>query len=451
MGTKVTTEKQILRQLDDGLVLRHATVEDTEAVAEFNSRVHSDEGWDKPFAPLAAWTRDLMNGQHPTFSVEDFLVVEDTNTGALVSTMNLIDQVWAYEGIEFPVGRPELVGTHPDYRRRGLVRAQFEEAHRMSAERGHMVQAITGIPFYYRQFGYEMTLALGGGKEAPIGLIPELKDDEQEPFNIRPATEEDLDFIWEVNEQRRARYMVSCVRDREMVQYELNGRSKDSITRGEYRIIETLEGEAVGFLMHPPMIWRPAIHLDIYEVKAGASWYAITPSVLRYLKATGEEYAKKAEKHNLERFQLNLGEAHPVYDVIPHLTWKHHNAYSWYMRVPDIPAFLGHIGPVLEKRIAESPLLVGLTEEVKLNFYTSGVNLIFEAGKLKSSETWQPVQRTDEGTVRFPYLTFLQVLFGQRSYKEVEAAYADCYGEGKAEIVLNTLFPKKASRVWGIQ
>jgi hypothetical protein len=36
--------------------------------------------------------------------------------------MNLISQIWAYEGIPFGVGRPELVGTLPEYRNRGLVR-----------------------------------------------------------------------------------------------------------------------------------------------------------------------------------------------------------------------------------------------------------------------------------------------------------------------------------------
>ena len=41
-----------------------------------------------------------------------------------------------------------------------LSRIQFEEVHKWSAERGETVQAITGIPFYYRQFGYEMALDL---------------------------------------------------------------------------------------------------------------------------------------------------------------------------------------------------------------------------------------------------------------------------------------------------
>ena len=29
-------------------------------------------------------------------------------------------------------------------------------------------------------------------------------------------------------------------------------------------------------------------------------------------------------------------------------------AYAYYLRVPDLPAFMRRIGPVLEKRLAES-------------------------------------------------------------------------------------------------
>lgn len=52
----------------------------------------------------------------------------------------------------------------PEYRRRGLVRAQFDVIHQWSAARGQLVQVISGIPFYYCQFGYEMGLALSGGR-----------------------------------------------------------------------------------------------------------------------------------------------------------------------------------------------------------------------------------------------------------------------------------------------
>jgi predicted acetyltransferase len=69
---------------------------------------------------------------------------------------------WEYGGIPFGVGRPEIVASDPGYRERGLVRAVFELLHARSAALGHMAQGITGIPYYYRQFGYEYALDQGG-------------------------------------------------------------------------------------------------------------------------------------------------------------------------------------------------------------------------------------------------------------------------------------------------
>ncbi|MBN8801717.1 MAG: GNAT family N-acetyltransferase, partial [Stenotrophomonas acidaminiphila] len=62
-----------------------------------------------------------MSGNHPTTQAHDFLVVVDENrNGKIASTLNLISQTWSYGGIPFRVGRPEIVGTDPAYRRRGL-------------------------------------------------------------------------------------------------------------------------------------------------------------------------------------------------------------------------------------------------------------------------------------------------------------------------------------------
>lgn len=127
-------------------MLRRTTAADTEALVAFNADIHRDPG-DEGHSPfMAAWVRDLMSGAHPTFDVGDFTIVEDTRTGVIVTSLNLISQIWSYAGVPFGVGRIELVGTRPDHRRRGLVRRQMAVAHRWSAERGEVIQGITGIP-----------------------------------------------------------------------------------------------------------------------------------------------------------------------------------------------------------------------------------------------------------------------------------------------------------------
>ena len=165
-------QKTIMRDLENGLIMRRSWPADADALAEFNRAIHADNDADAQC--LAAWTHDLLARPHPTFQPDDFTIVEETTSGRIVSSMNLISQTWTYEGIRFWRGRPELVGTLPAFRNRGLVRLQFDEIHKWSAERGEMVQAITGIPFYYRQFGYEMALDFAGRRFGYEAKVPKL-------------------------------------------------------------------------------------------------------------------------------------------------------------------------------------------------------------------------------------------------------------------------------------
>jgi hypothetical protein len=221
-----TKGQTILLDLGNGLIMRRSTPEDAVALAEFNRPIHSDNEPDGQC--IAAWTRDLLTRSHPTFSPNDFTIVEEPATGRIVSTMNLISQTWSYEGIKFGVGRPELVGTLPEFRNRGLVRMQFEEVHQWSAERGETVQAITGIPFYYRQFGYEMALDLDGRRFGYAAQVPKLKEGDTELYNIRVARENDLPFIEKLYDQTKERSMIACERTLALFRYELMGPSENN-------------------------------------------------------------------------------------------------------------------------------------------------------------------------------------------------------------------------------
>jgi GNAT superfamily N-acetyltransferase len=444
------TTDDIPRDLGDGLVLRRATAGDAEKLIEFNANIHQEEGEDGPNEYVDAWVRDLATKPHPTFQVDDFTLVEDTGEGnKIVSSLNLIPQTWSYGGVEFGVGRPELVGTDPEYRRRGLIRAQFEVIHRWSEARGHMIQAITGIPYYYRQFGYEMGLGLGGGRVGYMTHIPKLKEDEEEPYTIRPASEADIPFLNATYLQGCERYAVNCVWDEALWRYELAGKSEKSANRSEIRVIEKSGGGPVGYLTHSIMLWGPTLGIQQYELKPGVSWLAVTPSVLRYIKSTGEAYAAEADDKEMQAFVFWMGTEHPVYQAIDDRLPRKRDPYAWYVRVPDLPGFLQHVAPTLERRLADS-ILIGHTGELKLNFFRSGVKIDFEDGKLKEVEAYTPEQPED-GDASFPDLTFLQVLFGYHSAEELEYAYADCYprnDHGRA--LVSILFPKGAANLWPV-
>jgi GNAT superfamily N-acetyltransferase len=442
-------KSKIIRDLGDGLILCQATPEEVERLVVFNGDLHRELGAEEPQEWIAAWTRDLAARPHPTFDPGDFTFVEDTNSGEIVSTLCTISQTWSYEGIPFGVGRPELVGTHPDYRRQGLIRAQFEVIHQWSAERGEMLQAITGIPYYYRQFGYEMTMTLGGARIGYKRQVPKLKDGEEEPYRVRPATEADLPFISGVYDHGIERYPVACVWDEALWRYELTGKDKKNVNRRELRIVEAADGEPVGFLAHTVTLWENRISVTTYELKPGVSWLAVTPSVVRYMWALGEEYAAEDPEQEMQRFIFGLGAEHPAYEVFHKGLPETVKPYTWYLRVPDLPDFLRHITPALERRLASS-LLVGHSGELKISFYRDGLRLVFEQGQLATIEPWQPTVQ-DGGQAAFPDLTFLHLVFGHRTVDELDDALADCWtSTDEARALLNALLPKRPSHVWPI-
>lgn len=443
-----STSTSTPRDLGGGLILRRATRADADAVAHFNAIVQRDPDSPEPEETEAAWAYDLFRENHPTFRLEDFTIVEDTAAGQIVSVSNLIPQTWTYGGIPFGVGRPELVGTLPEYRHRGLVRAQFEVLHAWSAAAGHKLQAITGIPFFYRQFGYEMAMDLDGGRQGPVQNVTPLKAGVQEAFTCRPVDEADLPFIMRTEQEASRRLLVACVRDEALWRYEIFGKSERNLTRLEWRIVQMASGEPVGYLGHEARLQRKRLLLRVCELQAGVSWLAAAPGILRYLKSAGESYAQ----HNAAAFDAicaAFGPVHSMYEAVQNQLPQVRRSYAWYLRVPDLPDFLRHIAAVLDERLARSAA-AGHAGELKLSFYRSGVRLQFEAGRLAAVEPWRP-SHEEPGIAGFPGLTFLQLLFGYRTLDELRYAFADCWVDGdEATGLLNALFPKQPSFVWPV-
>jgi hypothetical protein len=331
------------------------------------------------------------------------------------------------------------------------VRTQFEVIHQWSHARDELLQAITGIPYYYRQFEYEMAVSLGGGRFGYRPQVPKLGEGETEPYKLRPAARDDLTFIASVYKHGCRRSLLSCQRDETMWVYEMDGRSENNIQRKILCVIESNSGEKVGFLAHSPKLSGPFLAAGAYELMPGISWEAVTPSVIRYLYQTGETYAKVEDKTpDFAGFGFNLGRQHPVYDLLgkrlPHVN----NPYAWYLRLPDIPKFLDAITSVLERRLAES-IFSGHTGELTTTFYRTGIKFKFSEGLVKQVTPWDPVPHGYSGDLAFPGLTFLQLVFGYRSLDELKYAYPDCYTNSDTKgALLQTLFPKQESLIWPV-
>ena len=200
------------QDLGDGLVLRFARVDDIDSVVAFNQRIHGE--WCGP------WARDLLSGHHPVTQASDFAVVEDTRAGKIVSSLCLISNTWTYGGIPFGCGQIEMVGTDPAYRRRGLVRRQMAVAHALSTARGELMQAISGIGWFYRQFGYELALDLDGGMTLGVDAIPSLPAGQEEAYRLRAAATDDFPYVCSLYHRDCARQLWAVERTAAEWEYE---------------------------------------------------------------------------------------------------------------------------------------------------------------------------------------------------------------------------------------
>lgn len=429
--------------LQDGLVMRGATRDDADRLAEFNTVMHSDE--DEPLEWMREWTRDLVLKPLTSISLDDIIIIEDTKTGDIVSSCVYYHRDWSYCGIPVPFGRPELVSTHPDYRNRGLIRKQFELMHRWGDERGHLVQGITGIPYYYRQFGYELALEMGTSRNAYVSKMPKWKDDEQKTLVLRNAEKADLPFMVQLHASATARSLFAPVVTAADLEYQLFDRHPDTLIAKTAVIIEDEAGSPIGFTSFVARPEFESAEVSMLEFVELPMFRELTQPFLKSFRSLLEQVPENKGK-SVQHLSVKLSEAHPAQAFLGKPFVREGRGYSWYIRTPDLPKLLMLIAPKLEERLVDT-VFEGLTAEKVLNFYRSGLVLKFENGKIADVKTLKFPER-GKSMANLPDLTFLQLLFGRRSISEINHTLVDAHANSDAdELLLDTLFPKMQSEL----
>ena len=442
------------RDLGEGLRLRWSQQADGARIGNLYSTVFRRDKDDVPNNGIHHWTNELISGNHPLIGSNDFAIVEDTATGIVVASTCLMQAEWNYDGIRFPVGRPEIVASLPEYRNRGLIRAIFELIHARSEQRGDVAQGITGIPYYYRQFGYEYAFDLGGSKSIRFSDVPQLKAEESEPYTLRYATEADIPTLQRLYQRECQRQhggaplLVSAEIPAAYWQYTQGWRELASGEGWRAKLLCDQAGKVLGYTLLTSMRWGNSVHVRAMMFDAGVSLPAVLPAMLRGIQAeTPTLLKRRPEMPEADRITLNLGREHPVYQALSGKLGGDEPPYAWYVRVADLPGLLRRLAPVLEARLAAS-LMGNYSGELRLNFFRGGLRLVFEAGKLALTEPWQVDHNWGpKPQAEFPPLVFLRLLFGHDSLAELSAFLPDVSADDEAKMLLDTLFPKRVSWV----
>jgi predicted N-acetyltransferase YhbS len=176
---------------DDGIEIRCVRSDELDAVAT----LLADRG-----DPADALDLRLV-ADDPDEGLDAVLVAVDD--GRVVSTATLLRETVQVDGVRLPAGQVELVATEPSHEGRGLVRALMALAHERSRARGDVMQVMIGIPYFYRQFGYEYSMRIHDARA--LHTVPAADPS----LTVRVATAADIAAMARLEDQQQRAVTVS--------------------------------------------------------------------------------------------------------------------------------------------------------------------------------------------------------------------------------------------------
>ena len=429
--------------LADGFVLRWGTAADFDSLKELYGTVFGDELDTGINHYLVAYVIGLLSGRHPHCSPDDFAVVTDA-AGRVVAATILMRMNMEYAGVFLLGGRPEIVASYPEVRNRGFIRKIFGLIHARSSARGDVFQGITGIPYYYKLFGYDYAVTLGGALSLPLSAIP-TGTGEPDPYALRRATTDDILQLQMLYERERSRMherlpmLVTSRIDAAYWRWAIGETGSHEPWR-PYMIIDA-QGDVVGSVGVNRVRHGEEAIVSFCATEPHIRLAEVYPSLLRAVIAlTAEIPVWDSRSKPCSGVRLVLGVDHPLYQLLLPLHHLSHPAYGWYIRVPDLARLISQIVTVLEKRLAQS-MHAGYSGVLLLDFYRDGLEITITNGKIQAKQ-WAG---SPGAHAAYPPQVFLQQLFGIHSLPELIAAHMDVRANPTSTQLLQILFPKQSS------
>jgi len=404
--------------LGDGLLLRSVqSQEDADRYVTFNTDyVNAVQGL----------TCEKLLAHHPTMRWDDFFFVEDERTGAMVSSICLIPWQVRFGGVDLRVAMLEAVVTHPDYRHRGLVRRQIEHFQRCAVEQGFDFCIIEGIPYFYRQYGYAYATDHWSSDGLALARVPD--GDGGASLRLRAATMADVATLDHFYTQSMSQLTGWTRRSHDYWRYLLEAANFPAL------LVENAHsGEPAGYVV----AWRNSGGVQIAESGFPAASTAL--AFLQWCKshAGGEVILGWPTLSTLVQVGRSLGSS-----IRP--------ADQWLIRLPDLPAFLQKLAPLLAARLAASPY-AGLNAELTLNLFRQAYLLRFVAGELIEVESLGFVDASmgaDGGDLCIPSDAFVRLLLGYRTLDELADAWPDMVVRPSRRHLWQVLWPKEPVYFW---
>ncbi len=330
--------------------------------------------------------------------------------GIVVSIATLLDETMRVGSTDLPTGQVEMVATVKDAEGRGYVRALMERCHELSADRGHVLQVMIGIPHFYRQFGYSYSI--------PMHHWASLRRDVQMPagYTVAAATLDDVAICQALQDLTQASYDIAMPHSDDCWRWLLTHTSSAQM------LARDPSGAPVGLAR----VYADDGDVDIGEVTVTTS-AATDALVALALSSTSDEGVARVN----------------VRPHVPGLESRTRDAERtdwYYVRIGDPVQLLTALSTELVSRLKADDNDTG---EALLSFWGSHVRLRWDSGTMRF-ERGGPMQAPiSSGGSGLPLDALGLLLFGGGA-AALEDRFPDAY-LGRQEELMHTLFPPQSA------
>ncbi|MHA1484115.1 MAG: GNAT family N-acetyltransferase [Candidatus Thorarchaeota archaeon] len=401
---------------------------DIEELIKFNAVVHGDDDPEE-------LRRQIDN--LPNFDRELNFYIRDLDKGIIVSTASAIPSVWMYENI--PLSNLELgwVGTLKEYRRKGLARALYTYFEEILQRGEYHISTIMGIPYYYRQFGYDFILPLGRKVQLRIDQIPVPKNEARKSIVFREANQDDIPNLMRLYDEHNKTMLIHAARTKGL--WELQERFHREFEQEFKTIVLERDGKVVGY-------FRLCVRGEKKQAPRGL-WLSVMESsittfddvlqTLQYLRG-------RAAEENTCRIDLMGPAVNNLCRVAQNLGGNVDIGWKYQIRIPDMTRFLEQIRPTIESRLIGT-MFEGMTRELAINTYEHCYLLSFVNGKLAPVKDIGMQEVDEYRSFRAPPNDFVRLVLGDYNTDELRSQNIDFIVSKELKPLVETLFPKKSS------
>ena len=408
-------------KVDDRFSIHIAEESEEEKVAIINlcMEVHQDE-------VLKSLIHQILL-EYPRKNEILWLYIRDDKKKEIISLICLVPLEWQIENIILPVCEMEFVGTLKEYRGKGFIKVLNDLYEKIIDQKGYILSAIAGIPYFYRTLGYEYFSSLDDRIMIPASKIP---DERFKNIIIRLANLNDLPFIEDKYIEFHKNYLIFNKFDTECFKFKYLNDQYNTELRSTYILQDS--GISINYFS-----FGMSYDNQNFEISCPDLTKNEMITLLQFIKNMGNYTSD-------DNITLSINKHSSLYNFIRTLGGQPISSYGWQVKIPNLKDFIFLIKNILESRIHDSEFKE-LTKTVRISNYSETLLIDFNNGKIKKIEILKERPDPKITDLMIPDALLFKLILGDRTIDEINYIVKDAIVNISSKSLIETLFPKKIS------